>query len=146
MGRSITVMYGVCKKEVFDIPTTMEWRKVKSTEKVWNGQQGCRAVGEDIPWQLCVESDLVCPWFAWVGGLGQCMHIQVSVVLQSIYVQYRYVRAEELSELRRRRMFFREVTDLFRMTLMCSVHRKSYWKTMPRCRCFQTTVSSCLFM
>ena len=24
VGRSITVMYGACKKEVFDIPTTME--------------------------------------------------------------------------------------------------------------------------
>ena len=24
VGRDITVMYGVCKKEVFDIPTTVE--------------------------------------------------------------------------------------------------------------------------
>ena len=36
-------------------------------------------VGEDILWQLCVGSVLVCSWCAWVGGLGQCMHIQVSV-------------------------------------------------------------------
>ena len=45
-----------------------------------SGQQGCRVVGEDIPWLLCVGSVLVCPWCARVGGLGQCMHIQVSVV------------------------------------------------------------------
>ena len=45
------------------------------------GQQGCRAVGEHIPWQLCGESVLVCPWCVWVvSGLGQCLHIQVSVV------------------------------------------------------------------
>ena len=24
VGRAITVMYGMCKKEVFDIPTTVE--------------------------------------------------------------------------------------------------------------------------
>ena len=29
-----------------------------------------------------------------------------------IYVEYRYARAEELRELRRRRMFFKEVNDL----------------------------------
>ena len=45
-----------------------------------SGQQGCRVVGEDILGQLCVGSVPVCPWCAWVGGLGQCMHIQVSVV------------------------------------------------------------------
>ena len=30
-----------------------------------------------------------------------------------MYVQYEYVRAEELRELRRRRMCFKEVNDLF---------------------------------
>ena len=61
-----------------------------------SGQQGCRVVGEDTPWQLCVESVLVCPWCAWVGGLGRCMHFRVSVVYS--YVQYRYARAEQLRE------------------------------------------------
>ena len=41
-----------------------------------------------------------------------------------IYVQYRYARAEELRELRRWRMFFKEVNDLFRIALVCSVQRK----------------------
>ena len=45
-----------------------------------SGQQGYKVVGVDILWQLCVGSVLVCPWCARVGGLGQCMHIQVSVV------------------------------------------------------------------
>ena len=45
-----------------------------------SGQQGCRVVGEDIPWRLCVGNVRVWPWCAWAGGLGQCMHIQVSVV------------------------------------------------------------------
>ena len=71
-----------------------------------SSQQGCRVVDEDIHWQLCVESVLTCPWCAWVGGLGQCMHIRVSVLHN---VQCRYARAEELRELRRRRMFFIEV-------------------------------------
>ena len=31
-----------------------------------------------------------------------------------IYVEYRYARAEELRELRRRRMFFKEVTVMSR--------------------------------
>ena len=96
-----------------------------------SGQPGCRVVGEDILWQLCVESVLVCPWCAWVGGFGR------------ISVQYRYTRAEELRELRRRRMFFREVNDLFRITLVCSVQRKSCWKMMPKWRCLRATVSSC---
>ena len=42
-----------------------------------------------------------------------------------IYVDYRYARAEELRELRRRRMFFKEVNDFFRIALVCSVQRKS---------------------
>ena len=37
----------------------------------------------------------------------------------------RYARAEELRELRRRRMLFKEVNDLFRIALVCSVQRKS---------------------
>ena len=41
-----------------------------------------------------------------------------------IYVEYRYARAEELRELRRRRMFFKEVNDLFSIALVCSVQRK----------------------
>ena len=45
-----------------------------------SGKQGCRVVGVDIPWQLCVGSVLVSPWCAWAGGFGKCMHIQVSVV------------------------------------------------------------------
>ena len=49
-----------------------------------------------------------------------------------IYVQYRYARAEELRELRRWRMFFKEVNDLFRIALVCSIQRKSCWKVMPR--------------
>ena len=60
-----------------------------------------------------------------------------------IYVQYRYARAEELRELRRRRMLFKEVNDLFRIALVCSVQRKSCWKIMPRWRCLRATVSSC---
>ena len=59
-----------------------------------------------------------------------------------IYVQYRYVRAEELRELRRRRMFFKEVNDLFRIALVCSVQPKLCWKVMPRWRCLRATVSS----
>ena len=35
-----------------------------------------------------------------------------------MYVQYRYVRGEELRELRRRRMFFKEVNDLLRVALV----------------------------
>ena len=60
-----------------------------------------------------------------------------------IYVQCRYARAEELRELRRRRMFFKEVNDLFRIALVCSVQRKSCWKVMLRWRCLRATVSSC---
>ena len=41
------------------------------------------------------------------------------------YVQCRYARAEDLRELRRRRMFFIEVNDLFRIELVCSVQRKA---------------------
>ena len=97
-------------------------------------------VGEDLPWQLSVGSALICPWCACVGGLGQCMHIQVSVVYN--YVEYRYARAEELRELRRRRMFFKEVNDLFSIALVCSVQLKSCWKVMPRWRCLRATDSS----
>ena len=106
-----------------------------------DGQPGCRVVGEDIPWQLGAESVLLCPWCAWVGGLEQCMHIRVLVLY--IYVQYRYARAEELRELRRRRMFFKKVNDLFRIALVCPVERKSCWKVMPRWCCLRATVSSC---
>ena len=59
-----------------------------------------------------------------------------------MYVQYRYVRGEELRELRRRRMFFKEVNDLLRVALVCSVQRKSCWKVMPRWCCLRATVSS----
>ena len=62
-----------------------------------------------------------------------------------MYVQYRYVRAEELRELRRWRRFFREVKDLFRVMLVWPVHRKSCWKTMPRWRCFRAMVSICSY-
>ena len=48
------------------------------------------------------------------------------------YVQCRYARAEELRELRRQRMFFIEVNDLFRIALLCSVQRKSCLKVVPR--------------
>ena len=60
-----------------------------------------------------------------------------------IYVEYRYARAEELRELRRRRMFFKEAFDLFRIALVCSVQHKSCWKVMPTWRCLRATVSSC---
>ena len=49
-----------------------------------SGQQGCRVVGEDIPWQLCVGSVLVYPLCALVGGIGQCIHIQALVVYMCI--------------------------------------------------------------
>ena len=51
-----------------------------------SGQQGYRVVGKDIPWQLCVGSVLVCPWCAWLGGLGQCMHIRAVVVVVVVVV------------------------------------------------------------
>ena len=60
-----------------------------------------------------------------------------------IYVEYRYARGEELRELRRRRLFFKEVNDSFRITLVCSVQRKLCWKVMPRWRCLRATVSRC---
>ena len=59
-----------------------------------------------------------------------------------IYVEYRYARAEELRELSRRRMCFKEVNDLFRIALVCFVQRKSCWKVMPRWHCLRATVSS----
>ena len=63
-----------------------------------------------------------------------------------IYVLYRYARAEELWELHRRRMFFKEVSDLFRIALVYSVHRKSCWKVMQRWCCLRATVSSCSYL
>ena len=60
-----------------------------------------------------------------------------------IYVQYSYARAEELRGLCRRIIFFKEVNDLFRIALVCSVQRKSCWKVIPRWRCLRATVSSC---
>ena len=51
------------------------------------------------------------------------MHAYLSLGLT--YVQSRYARAEELRELRRRRMFFIEVNDLFRIEVVCSVQRKA---------------------
>ena len=105
-----------------------------------SGQQGCRVVGEDMPWQLCVGKcsslSMVC-----VGRGLRAIHAYSS--FGRIYVEYRYVRAEELMELRRRRMFFREVRDLFRITLAYPVQGKSCWKTMLRWRCFRAVVSSC---
>ena len=35
-----------------------------------------------------------------------------------IYVEYRYARAEKLREVRRRRIFFKEVNDLFSIALV----------------------------
>ena len=34
MGRSILVVYGVCKEDVFDLSTTIERGKVKLVEKM----------------------------------------------------------------------------------------------------------------
>ena len=34
MERGIAVIFGLCKKDMFDIPTKLEWRKVKLMEKV----------------------------------------------------------------------------------------------------------------
>ena len=70
-------------------------------------------------------------------GSSRAMHAYSS--FGRIYVEYRYARAEELRELRRRRIFFKEVNDLFSIALVCSVQRKSCWKVMPRWRCLRAT-------
>ena len=57
--------------------------------------------------------------------------------LGRMYVQYKYVRTEALRDLRRRRMCFKEVNDLFRIALVCSAQRKSCWKVMTRWRCLR---------
>ena len=61
-----------------------------------------------------------------------------------IYVEYRYARTEELRELRRRRIYFKEVNDLFRIALVYSVQGKTCWKVMPRWHCLRAAVSSFL--